>query len=56
MKDILIDSKVPTNQRDLIPILVDSKDQIIWVPGIKKSQFDKDKKDFCDIIIKCERK
>ena len=56
IKDILIDSKVPTNQRDLIPILVDSKDQIIWVPGIKKSQFDKDKKDFCDIIIKCERK
>ena len=56
IKDILIDAKVPTNKRNLIPLLVDSKDEIIWLPGIKKSQFDKDKKDFCDIIIKCERK
>ena len=56
IKDILIDSKVPLNERDLIPVLVDSNDQILWLPGIKKSQFDKDKKDFYDIIIKCERK
>lgn len=56
IKDILIDSKVPVNQRDLIPVLVDGNDHILWLPGIKKSQFDKDKDNFYDIIIKCERK
>ena len=56
VKDILIDSKVALNVRDNLPILVDSNDLVLWIPGIKKSQFDKDKDDFCDIIIKCERK
>lgn len=56
IKDIFIDSKINLEERDLIPILVDSSDKVLWIPGIKKSQFDKDKSDFYDIIIKCERK
>lgn len=56
IKDILIDEKVSPEERMKLPILVDSEDNILWLPGIKKSQFDKDKNELYDIIIKCERK
>ena len=54
ISDIFIDCKVPKNKREEYPILVDAKDTIIWVPGLKKSQFAKDKSEKYDIIIKCE--
>ena len=54
ISDIFIDCKVPKNKRKDYPILVDAKDTIIWVPGLKKSQFAKDKSEKYDIIIKCE--
>ena len=40
VKDIFIDSKVPISQRDLWPVVVDSTDKIVWLPGLKKSKFD----------------
>ena len=52
IKDIFIDSKVPLLKRDTWPIVVDSEDKIIWIPGIKKSKFTKSKSDKYDIIIK----
>lgn len=52
VKDIFIDSKIPLNKRDLWPIVVDSKDNIVWIPGIKKSKFDVSKNKKCDIILK----
>lgn len=52
VKDILIDSKIPMKDRELWPIVVDSKDTIVWIPGLKKSKFNKQKSDKCDIIIK----
>ena len=52
VKDILIDSKIPMKDRELWPIVVDSKDTILWIPGLKKSKFNKQKDDKCDIIIK----
>lgn len=57
IKNIFIDKKLPINIRDTYPILVDSNDNIIWIPNIKKSKFciKKDEKDKnYDIIIKCE--
>ena len=36
VKDIFIDCKIPTKDRDKWPIVVDSKDKIIWIPGVKK--------------------
>lgn len=54
VKDIFIDSKIPAYKRDSYPILVDSDNKILWIPGIKKSQFSKDKDEKYDIIIKCE--
>ncbi len=52
VKDIFIDSKIPISKRDLWPIVVDSKDTIVWIPGLKKSKFDVSKNKKCDIILK----
>ena len=52
IKDIFIDAKIPTNKRDLWPVVVDSRDTIVWLPGLKKSKFDVSKNKKCDIILK----
>lgn len=33
LQDVLVDRKVPRSHRDRIPIVTDSRDRIIWVPG-----------------------
>lgn len=56
ISDIFIENKIPKNLRDTYPILVDSNNQIIWIPNLKKSKFDIVKGQMCDIIIKyCEK-
>jgi tRNA(Ile)-lysidine synthase len=35
VKDFFIDNKIPKSHRDLIPILVDSEDKIIWIVGMR---------------------
>lgn len=52
VKDIFIDKKIPGSERELWPVVVDSNDQVLWIPGLKKSKFNKKKTDFSDIIIK----
>lgn len=52
IKDILIDEKVSKEKRNIIPIVVDSNNTVIWIPGIKKSKYNKDKTENYDIIIK----
>ena len=52
VKDIFIDKKISFMDRDLWPVVVDSKDNVVWIPGIKKSKFDKKKTDSYDIILK----
>ena len=57
IKEIFIEKKLPTHTRNTYPILVDSDDNILWIPNIKKSNFciKKDEKDKnYDIIVKCE--
>ena len=56
IKDILINEKVNINKRKNIPIITDSKNNILWIPEIKKSKFDIGKDKNCDIILLCERK
>ena len=51
IKDIYIDCKVDIENRDSEPIVVDSKGNIIWLPGLKKSKFDKAKSEEYDIIL-----
>ena len=52
VKDIFIDEKIPMSERNLWPIVVDSDDNIVWIPGLKKSKYNKSKEEKCDIIIK----
>lgn len=52
VSDILIDCKVPNSKRDSIPIVTDDNGEIIWIPGIKKSDFDRLKSGKYDIILK----
>lgn len=52
INDIFIDSKISTKDRDLWPIVIDSNGVIVWLPGLKKSKFDKTKDEKYDIILK----
>ena len=51
IKDIYIDAKLSAKQRETQPLLVDSNDTILWIPGIKKSKFDKENNENYDIIL-----
>lgn len=37
LKDIFIDRKIPVQQRDTWPVIMDQEGRIIWLPGLKKS-------------------
>lgn len=52
VKDILIDSKIDLRKRKEMPIVTDSKNNILWLPGVKKSIFDKEINEKYDIILK----
>ena len=52
IKDILIDAKIPMKDREYWPVVVDSTDTIVWLPGLKKSDLNKTKQENYDIIIK----
>ncbi len=52
LSDIFIDNKISSEERELWPVVVDSNDVIVWLPGLKKSKFDKTKKEKYDIILK----
>ncbi len=52
VQDIFINEKVPKNIRGSYPVVVDSEDKIIWIPGLKKSKYDKSKAGKYDIILK----
>lgn len=52
IKDIFINEKVSMRDRQVWPVVTDSTDTIVWLPGLKKSQFDKKKNEKYDIIIK----
>lgn len=57
IKEIFIEKKLPLNKRNNYPLLVDSNNNIIWIPNIKKSKFCNKKSENYDIIIRCnERK
>ena len=43
INDIFIDNKVPIRKRDIYPVVVDANDNVLWIPGLKKSKFDKQK-------------
>lgn len=52
INDIFIDDKISIEERDIWPVVVDSSNNIVWLPGLKKSKFDKSENEKCDIILK----
>lgn len=52
LKDIFIDEKVPIDKRNSWPVITDDNDEIIWLPGLKKTKFDREKQRNYDIIIR----
>ena len=50
--DIFTDEKVPSEERKTWPVVTDSRGTIIWLPGLKKTQFDRKKDGIYDIILK----
>lgn len=56
INDIFIDSKINKEKRKTYPIVTDDNDVILWIPGIKKSDFDRKKEGKYDIILKYETK
>ena len=56
IKDIFINSKINIDDRNIWPIVIDSNDTIIWLPGLIKSKFDKTKDQKYDIILRYYKK
>ena len=54
VKDIYIDEKIPREKRKDIPIVTDSNNMILWLPGVKKSKFDVETSGIYDIILSYE--
>lgn len=52
IKDIFIEKKIPIRKRESYPLLVDNNDNILWIPNLKKSKFNKKKEEKYDIILK----
>lgn len=55
IKDIFIDAKIDITKRKTYPVLTDNSGKILWVPGIKKSKYDKSKNGNYDIILKYQK-
>ena len=56
ISDIFIEKKLSSAKRIDYPLLVDKEDNIIWIPNLKKSKFNKQKNEFCDIILRYREK
>lgn len=52
LKDIFINEKIPIDKREEFLVVTDATDAILWLPGLKKSNFDKNNNEFYDIIYK----
>ena len=56
VSDIFINAKINKDKRNKYPILVDSNDTVLWIPGVKKSKFAKEYDEKYDIILSCKEK
>lgn len=50
---VLSEAKISFLQRDEYPMLTDDDGKILWIPGVKKSKYDRNINDSYDIIVKC---
>ena len=52
INDVFIDCKIPMDERDKWPIVVDNDGLVVWLTGQKKTKFDKTIDEKYDIILK----
>ena len=52
VSDIFINEKVSLKERRGWPVVVDANNNVVWLPGLKKSKYDKTKDEKYDIIFK----
>lgn len=52
VSDIFINEKLEQHLRTNYPVVCDATGKIVWIPGIKKSKYCKEKHQICDIILK----
>ena len=55
INDIFVDSKISKLKRDRYPIVTDANNNILWIPGLKKSNLDIPINGDYDIIIRYEK-
>lgn len=51
VSDIFVNQKISKSDRNKIPVITDSNNKILWIAGVKKSKFDKEKNENYDIIL-----
>lgn len=52
VNEIFINEKIKMKDRNTWPVVLDSKDNIVWLPGLKKSNLDKKITEEYDIILR----
>ena len=52
VSDIFINEKIKMSERELWPVVLDSNETIVWIPGLKKSKLDKKNTEEYDIVLK----
>ena len=52
ISDIFIDKKIKSTDRETWPIVLDSENRVLWLPGLKKSNLDRKIDDEYDIILR----
>lgn len=52
LSEIFINEKIKTSDRNSWPVVLDSKEEIVWLPGLKKSNLDKKNTEEYDIILR----
>lgn len=52
ISDIFVTEKIDQEKRSSWPIVTDSKNNVLWIPGIKKSKYCKQKDENYDIILR----
>lgn len=52
ISEIFINEKIKTSDRNSWPVVLDSKEEIVWLPGLKKSNLDKKNTEEYDIILR----
>ena len=52
ISDIFTDEKIGLDERKSWPVVVDQENKIIWLPGLKKTYFDRKNTEKYDIILK----